>query len=70
MFRGFWKSVAGLRCRLALSGYFCVEDNLGKEQSELGGSRGLLRHWYQQTARDHQRGPVQIRPLGGQQALD
>ena len=22
MFRGFWKSVAGLRCRLALSGYF------------------------------------------------
>ena len=28
MFRGFWKSVAGLRCRLALSGYFCVEDKL------------------------------------------
>ncbi len=22
MFRGFWKSVAGLRCRLTLSGYF------------------------------------------------
>ena len=31
---------------------------------------GLLRHWYQQTARDHQRGPMQIRPLGGQQASD
>ena len=28
MFRGFWKSVAGLRCRLALSGYFCMEGKL------------------------------------------
>ena len=30
----------------------------------------VLRHWYQQTARDHQRRPMQIRPLGGQQASD
>ena len=28
MFRGFWKSVAGLRCRLALSGYFYKEGKL------------------------------------------
>ena len=28
MFRGFWKSIAGLRCRLALSGYFCMEGKL------------------------------------------
>ena len=28
MFRGFWKSVAGLRCRLTLSGYFYKEDKL------------------------------------------
>ena len=25
MFRGFWKSVAGLRCRLTLSGHFYKE---------------------------------------------
>ena len=28
IFRGFWKSVAGLRCCLALSGYFCMEGKL------------------------------------------
>lgn len=28
MFRGFQKSVAGLRCRLTLSGYFYKEDKL------------------------------------------
>ena len=78
MFRGFWKSVAGLRCRLALSGYFCMEGKLPMkeipiwEKSNLGleEAAAYSRHWYQQTARDHQRGPVQIRPLGGQQAPD
>ena len=28
MLRGFCKSVAGLRCRLTLSGYFCMEGKL------------------------------------------
>ena len=28
MFRGFQKFVAGLRCRLTLAGYFCMEDKL------------------------------------------
>ena len=28
MFQDFWKSVAGLRCRLALSGYFYKEGKL------------------------------------------
>ena len=37
-----------------------------QESTQIVECNALLRHWYQQTARDHQRGPVQIRPLGGQ----